>query len=217
MTPSPRWPIRMHCRGPKVEAHRRRICDTVRSSWFLTCLWNGCSAVYYRVYSEDGAIRSLHPLNPNDPSLSRIHATSVAPPHTAASLKRRLCRVEGVTGTTTLFTTTPDLSPMNDGDRITFLTEASPGVNSQKPMAFVVQTPNTERNIPETSNTADSPTEGTRPSNTRYRASVFFPYSLITAFLPQCIIGCTPKVAQSVLSDRSTWATLHYHESMQNP
>jgi hypothetical protein len=132
--------------------------------------------VYYRVYNEGGAIRSLHPLNHNDPSLSRIHVASVAPPHTAALVKRRLCKVEGVTGPTTLFTTTPGLSPMNDGDRISLLSEASPGATSQNPITFLVQTPYTTRNILETSNTIGSSSEETRSSDTLYRASVFFVY-----------------------------------------
>jgi hypothetical protein len=164
MTPS--------CRRPKVEVHCHWICDTVRSVWFLTGFWIDCSAVYYRVYNEDGAIRSLHPLNPNDPSLSRIYATSVAPPHTVASLKHCLCRVEAVTGSTALFTATPSSSMMDDRDRISFLTEASPGSTIQNPIAFVVQTPYTERRILETT-TIDSPSVS---SETRYRASVFLVY-----------------------------------------
>ena len=171
--------------------------------------------MYYRVYNEDGAIRSLHPLNPNDPSLSRIYARSVAPPHAAASLKRRLCRVEGVTGPTTLFATAASLSPMDDGDRISFLTEASPGLTTQNPMAFVVQTPNTERNILETSNTIG---EGTRSSDTRYRASVFFScFRLSRFYLLQCIIRCTPKMAQLVPFNHSTPTILRCHESLQHP
>jgi hypothetical protein len=130
--------------------------------------------VYYRVYNEHGRVRSLYPLNLNDPSLSRIYAMSVAPPHTAALVKRRLCRVEGVTGPTTLFITTPGLSPMSDGDRIPVLSEASPGATSQNPITLLVQTRYTNRNILETSNTIDSSTEATRSSQTRYRASVFF-------------------------------------------
>jgi hypothetical protein len=128
------------------------------------------------MYTEDGPIRSTQPLNAADPSLSRIRARSMVPPHTAASLKRRLCRVEGVTGPTTLFTTTCSSSPMDDGDHISFLTEASPGLTTQNPVAFLVHTPNTERHILQTANTIDSWTESALSSQTSYRTSMSLAY-----------------------------------------
>jgi hypothetical protein len=50
--------------------------------------------VYYLLYDKDGESPSKVSFDPEQPSLGRIRADSVAPCHTPASLKRRISRVE---------------------------------------------------------------------------------------------------------------------------
>lgn len=97
--------------------------------------------MYYRVYTEDGAIPSKRPLNPNDACLGRITARSVAPPHTTASLKRRLCSIENIGDDTytNLFASTSSKSPMDDKGRVTLLSKTGPGLTQQEPMALVTK------------------------------------------------------------------------------
>ncbi|KAJ6566798.1 hypothetical protein B0H19DRAFT_895175, partial [Mycena capillaripes] len=54
-------------------------------------------AVYYRVYSPDGAIPSNTAFDTHNPFVGRIAARSVPPPHNAKSLKRCLIERENFT------------------------------------------------------------------------------------------------------------------------
>ena len=54
--------------------------------------------VYYHFYTKDGAIQSLNLIYSNDPFISCILPKSITPPHTALSLKKHLCKIEGVAG-----------------------------------------------------------------------------------------------------------------------
>ena len=56
------------------------------------------STVYYRPYQEDGVIESRSPAYSNDRFVGRILSKAVTPPHTAASLKSHLCKIEGFSG-----------------------------------------------------------------------------------------------------------------------
>ncbi|KAF7338837.1 hypothetical protein MSAN_02206600 [Mycena sanguinolenta] len=49
---------------------------------------------YYRIYTPDGAVLSLNAFNPLNPYLGRIAVTSVPPPQTVASLRRRIAAAE---------------------------------------------------------------------------------------------------------------------------
>jgi len=104
--------------------------------------------LYYRVYTEDGAIPSNAPLDAGDPYLARILAKSVAPPHTVSSLKRCLSKVESIVNhrKTSLFLSTSSQTPMDDGHRLSLLNGSGPGSTPQEPMALVVKSSESERN-----------------------------------------------------------------------
>jgi hypothetical protein len=95
-------------------------------------------SVYYRVYAEDGAIPSGNPVYTDDPSLGRILAKLVTPPHTAISVKRCLSHVENIDDkiSTKLFVATSSQTPMDDTGRIS-LTYPGPGCTLNEPMALV--------------------------------------------------------------------------------
>jgi hypothetical protein len=114
-----------------VSAHFDR-----RQSWYHICL-----AVFFRVYTEDGAIPTKNCANSSDPYLGCINAMSVAPPHTAASVKFRLAKAEGFDNRktrTTLFLTTSSRSPMDDGGRVSIFSASGPGALPQEPLALVI-------------------------------------------------------------------------------
>lgn len=50
--------------------------------------------VYYLLYDNDGEAPSKVSVDPEQPSLGRIRADSVAPCHRPAAIKRRIARVE---------------------------------------------------------------------------------------------------------------------------
>jgi len=106
--------------------------------------------VYYRVYTDDdGALPTQTPADRTDPYLGRIRATSITPPHTVSSLKRRLLDAEHLlagdhhTGQQeqdcVLFLTVGSPSPMDDAEKISICSTNSPGSLRQQPLALVVR------------------------------------------------------------------------------
>lgn len=98
-------------------------------------------SVYYRVYTEDGAIPSTNQVYSDDPHLGRILAELVAPPHIAISLKHCLLSVENIDVNTpsNLFISASSHTPMDDAGRVSILAYPGPGCTPNEPMALVVK------------------------------------------------------------------------------
>lgn len=110
-------------------------------------------AVYYRLYTEDGAIPSRQPLYSSDLYLGCVQATSVRPPQRATDIKRYLCQVENLntsitsnttTTTSNLFISAFDQTPVDDDAHVAILAFAGPGSMPDQPLALVVQLSATE-------------------------------------------------------------------------
>ena len=120
----------------------------------VSCLNNALIsfAVYYRVYlsegeADEGAKTSF---DESDISLGRIDTLSIAPPHTAGSLKACIAKVEGlVTPGHTLYKDMqlfPDMgsdASMSDTDVISFQGDTYPGSDEGDPVALVNAATNT--------------------------------------------------------------------------
>ena len=61
--------------------------------------------VYYRLYTEDGPISSNNSIYTNNPFISGTLPKFFTPPRTAFSVKKYLCKIEGLSGpsSSTLF------------------------------------------------------------------------------------------------------------------
>jgi hypothetical protein len=95
-------------------------------------------SVHYRVYNESGETASTRSFNENDVSLGRVNVLRVPLPHTAASLKTYLAKVEGVMDRhTQLFEDEGGNATFEDGDSIALLSGACPGILDDAPLAFV--------------------------------------------------------------------------------
>jgi hypothetical protein len=95
--------------------------------------------VYYRIYTEDGAIISKQPADSSgDLSLGRIDLDTIVPPHTIASIKLRIAKAEqlGIASGAKLFTNMLSESPM-DATRVLILTSDHPGSNAENPIVYV--------------------------------------------------------------------------------
>ena len=94
--------------------------------------------VYYLFYADGCEMPSKVSFDPEEPSLGRIRVDSIAPPHSPASIKRCVSRVE-----TTLFDHAnlfADIScdtPLKEG-YFTILRTDGPGLSPNEPMAIVV-------------------------------------------------------------------------------
>ena len=105
--------------------------------------------VYYRIYTEDGAIPSKTPVAPGDPFLGRIKVESVPPPRTVKALKRSIAKKEDINDrstSTSLFLALYSQSTVNDAVKITNIFNATgPGSTPQDPVALVAQMSDSER------------------------------------------------------------------------
>jgi len=95
--------------------------------------------LYYRVYNRDsGAVPLHHHASSDDPPVGHISLNSIPPPHSAASIMRRITKIEklGCTGESQLFCNISGESPLGEG-HLSILTDDRPGSTLENPMAFV--------------------------------------------------------------------------------
>ena len=103
--------------------------------------------VYYQLYFNDSEIQSKVAFDPEEPSLGRIPADFVAPPHSPVSIKRCISRVEGTPALAhaDLFVDISCDAPLQEG-YISILRNDGPGQSPNEPMAIVqipiIQEPN---------------------------------------------------------------------------
>ena len=94
--------------------------------------------MYYQFFANNSEIPSKVSFDPEEPSLGRIRAESVAPPHSLASIKRLISRVEETPAfaNADLFAEISSDTPMEEG-RISILGTDGPGLSPDNPMAIV--------------------------------------------------------------------------------
>jgi len=100
----------------------------------------GIVRLFYRIYNEDGGIPSKVPLDSNNPYLACINGHLVAPPHTAASIKRCICRIERIASKdqdVELFDSALKKAPMDDDEYVAILEGTGPGSSPKEPLALV--------------------------------------------------------------------------------
>ena len=94
--------------------------------------------MYYQLYADDSQIPSKVAIDAEEPSLGRIRADCVAPPHSPTSIKRCISRVERNPALVNfdLFADTSCDSPLTEG-HISILRTDGPGLSPNEPMAIV--------------------------------------------------------------------------------
>ena len=95
--------------------------------------------VYYRVYKDSLAVRSMRPADINDPLVGRLNIDSIPPPHTATSIKRCISQLEGLDNWEEwqLFINILSESPMGN-EHISLLTSDHPGSTPDDSIAIVL-------------------------------------------------------------------------------
>ncbi|KIJ97340.1 hypothetical protein K443DRAFT_9991 [Laccaria amethystina LaAM-08-1] len=112
----------------------------------------GCQfthAVYYRLYTKLGAFESNRPLYNNDRFIGRIPTKSFAPPHTVASIRRSLCKLEGLSepDKALVFTAPSSSAPKEDSAHLSLYAPSGPGMSEQDPIILVVESEKRTKNI----------------------------------------------------------------------
>jgi len=95
--------------------------------------------LYYLLYADEYEMPSKVAFDPEEPSLGRIRADSIAPPHSPASIKRCISRVERTPelAHADLFADISSDNPLKEG-HISILRTDSPGLSPSEPMAIVL-------------------------------------------------------------------------------
>ncbi|KIJ99300.1 hypothetical protein K443DRAFT_175282 [Laccaria amethystina LaAM-08-1] len=101
----------------------------------------GPGYVYYRLYTKLGAFESIHALYNNDRLIGRIPSKSFAPPHSVASIKWSLCKLEGLSDPdkALLFISHSSPAPKEDSARLSLYASSGPGLSEQDPIVLVVE------------------------------------------------------------------------------
>ena len=114
------------------------VCPT---SCFAIIFSSDLHTVYYRPYQEDGAIESRNPAYCNDRFVGRILSKAVTPPHTAASLKTHLCKVEGFSGLGSenayLYSSLSSQTILDNSSRLALMN--GPGSSEKEPMVLLIK------------------------------------------------------------------------------
>ena len=110
-------------------------------SCFAVTFSSDLPIVYYRPYQEDGAIESRSPPYSNDRSIGRILSKAVTPPHTVASLKRHLCKIEGFSGSENahLYLSILSQTILDYSSRLDLMNRYGPGSSEKEPMVLLIK------------------------------------------------------------------------------
>jgi hypothetical protein len=94
--------------------------------------------VYYRLYADDDEMPSKVAIDPEEPSLGRIRADSITPPHSPLTIKRCISRVEKTLALihAELFANIFCNIPLTGG-HISVLRTDCPGLSPKNPMVIV--------------------------------------------------------------------------------
>ena len=94
--------------------------------------------MYYQLFADDYEIQSKVAFDLEEPSVGRIRADFIAPPHTPISIKRCISRVEERPALlhADLFADTSCDTPLTEG-HISILHTDGPGQSPEEPMAIV--------------------------------------------------------------------------------
>ncbi|EDR00297.1 uncharacterized protein LACBIDRAFT_314536 [Laccaria bicolor S238N-H82] len=112
--------------------------------------------IYYRLYTKEGRLESNNPIFSNDRFISHILSKSVRPPHTAASLKRYVCKIEGMEGSgkgAFKYLLLSEKKPLDDSARLALRENSGPGSSEVDPVVLVVDKgPAAEKKLKSASN-----------------------------------------------------------------
>lgn len=96
--------------------------------------------VYYQVFGYSSAQKSSQAFDPEDPTVGRVLARNIAPPRTAAIVKRYIADLEALdeSSLSELYTTSGG-DPVDDDARLNILDEDGPGSCPEAPIQLILR------------------------------------------------------------------------------
>ena len=135
---------------------KTRRSDIVRPSsyFFFVPTSQLLGEVYYLLYTNDCEMPSKAAFDPLEPSLGRIRADSVAPPHNPVTITRCISRVESMPALAEadLFANLSSNSPLKLLGHISIRGADCPGLSPKEPMAIVLDSRKHDRTPAYTAN-----------------------------------------------------------------
>ena len=125
---------------PDTTPSEIRYCTSIQHSpTFLFLTTQLLGEVYYLLYADEYEMPSKAAFDPEEPSLGRIRADYIAPPHSLASIKRLISRVERTPALAhaNLFADISCDAPLKEGYVSILRANNSPGLSPNIPMAIV--------------------------------------------------------------------------------
>ena len=97
--------------------------------------------MYYLLYANDYELPSKVAFDPKEPSLGRIRAEFVTPPHSVATIKRCISKAEKipVLAHADLFANISCNTPLKKDSHISILGTDCPGLSPTEPMSIVLE------------------------------------------------------------------------------
>lgn len=107
-------------------------------SYTTACCYT--QSVHYRLYTKDGPITSNNPIYANNPFIGRTLPKHITPPRTALSLKKHLCKIEGLPSATSfeLFESLSSHTAVLDSSRLALREYSGFGLSEDDPVVLVV-------------------------------------------------------------------------------
>ena len=124
---------------PDSEIRYRTSIQHSYFSFVLNISTTVTGEVYYLLYADNYELTSKVAFDPEESSLGRIQAVSISPPHSPATIKRCISRVERTPAIAhaDLFADITCNSPLKE-DYISLLRTDCPGLSPTEPMAIVL-------------------------------------------------------------------------------
>lgn len=101
---------------------------------------SGPRYIYYRLYTTEGPIRSNNPIYANNPFISRTLPRLITPPRTASSVKKHICKIEGLSGakSSMLFESLSSPSAAAESSKLAVKEDCGLGFSKDDPIVLVV-------------------------------------------------------------------------------
>ncbi|EDR00157.1 uncharacterized protein LACBIDRAFT_334388 [Laccaria bicolor S238N-H82] len=146
---SPRYGDGARLTDPSIRLRRTQTLVSLALAMFgvvvvVTVFFSSCGSALSRLGAhhmcETGGELGPLPIYSNDSFISRIIPRSVPPPRTAASLKRHLCKIEGLSApeSCTLYLSLLENVPVDGATHLSLQGDFGPGLSSSDPVALVV-------------------------------------------------------------------------------
>lgn len=95
-------------------------------------------AVYYQIFGRASTLSSKCAFDPEDDTIGRVPAKKIAPPRTAAIIKRYIAQLEGIdlSHVEAIYPNAESDVAIPDDTRISILEEGAPGASQELPLAI---------------------------------------------------------------------------------